>query len=564
MVVEPTSSPGDNNTTEIMLQDYQSRSGSREDLFNHSEHSKLDLSQHDIEMIEEDLLGELPEGKQRFLGIFSTVVLFVSRIVGSGIFATPSLIYNEVGACPGLFFLVWFIAFFMAFAGLYLFLELGSIVPRNGGIKVFLEYIYYKPHMLMSVIVGVYSIFFGFAISNSIIFGEYFLYSINVEKPSEWASRMVGVVLIVFTTVIHGISVQFGVRVQNFFGVLKIFLLIAIALSGLYALILPEKVSHLERQLHWDQFFTTKQKVSLSSFISAVFKAIYSLAGWSSVHSSAGEVKNPNRTFKIAGPSSLAIISICYIMINFAYLMVIPSDEILNSGQLIGGLLFEKILGEKLGRTLLGLSIAISAGGNTLVVLYNISRVDQEVFREGFLPLSKYLAANWPFGAPLPALLVPAIISSSFLIFTPPGNVYDYIINLESYVMQVFIGLVAVGAIILRRRFPDSVPAIKSPLVFILVTIVFSIFIILGPLLPGDKSANSIPGLPSYPFGALFLIVICVFYWGLVFKFLPWIRGYRLVVLEEKQDDGLIIKTWHKDYHYSNTRDESDLNTSLL
>ena len=46
-------------------------------------------------------LEDLPQG--RHLGLFSTVILFVSRILGSGIFSITSGIYQDCGQSVALF-----------------------------------------------------------------------------------------------------------------------------------------------------------------------------------------------------------------------------------------------------------------------------------------------------------------------------------------------------------------------------------------------------------------------------------------------------------------------------
>ncbi|GMF81646.1 unnamed protein product [[Candida] boidinii] len=67
-------------------------------------------------------LEDLPQG--RHMGVFSVIIMMITRIVGSGIFATPALIYRDIGGSPFLFFSVWLIAALLSFSGLYVFLEL--------------------------------------------------------------------------------------------------------------------------------------------------------------------------------------------------------------------------------------------------------------------------------------------------------------------------------------------------------------------------------------------------------------------------------------------------------
>lgn len=497
-------------------------------------------------------LEELPQG--RHLGIFSTIVLFVARIVGSGIFATPSTIYQDVGGSPFLFFLSWIIAAMLAFSGLYVYLELGSLIPRSGGTKVFLEFIYTKPQYMASVVFSLYSVVFGFTLLNALVFGEYSLHSLGIE-PTEGRTRVVGLGMIYLSVLVHGVSVSHGIKIQNFIGALKLGLMAIMTLTGIYVVCFPSSITHFESNLHWDTFFQPTVRndnwsFSSSLFASAIIKASFSYSGWGSVHTVSSEIKDPIRTFKIAGPVSLGLVTISYIFTNVAYLVVIPPEEILNSGKLIGSLLFEKVFGVALGRKFLTLSIAISSASNILVVIYTISRVSQEVFREGFLPFLGFMASNWPWGSPMPTLVLSALLSTFFLLLpTNGGDIYSYIIAFEGYPQQIFTALVTIGIYIIRKRYPDLRAPIRSTLLGSAIVMLISIYLIISPLTskvtPNPKGFEN---WPSYAILAVVSLLLFVLYWAIMFKIKPMLFGYQLVPEEEQLDDGLVIKRWVKLY----------------
>ncbi|ODV61280.1 amino acid transporter [Ascoidea rubescens DSM 1968] len=490
-------------------------------------------------------LEELPQGRN--MGLFSTILLFISRIVGSGIFATPASIFISCGGSPFLFFLAWIIAAIITFSGLYIYLELGSLMPRSGGTKVFLEVIYYKPTYLISVVFSLYSVLFGFVITNAIIFGEYFLYSCGFDNENQSKNpRYVGVLLTLITTLIHGYSVKTGILINNIVGSLKLILLFIMTLTGFFVLVFPQSITKIDNQLTWSNFFQNQRTVTLSSFSAGIFQAIFSFSGWNNVHTVASEIKNPVKTLNLAGPVSLIIILISYFFTNIAYLKVVPHDEIFNSGQLIGSLLFEKIFGYKIGRQLLTMSVALSAGGNVFVVLYAISRMNQEVFREGYLPFASLMASNKPFGAPLPALLLSLFITTFFMLVPPAGNdVYSYIVNLESYPFQLFMILVAIGVLILRKRFPKIKAPVQASYFGIFITVILSVVLAIAPFTANDPN-NNIKGFPSYSLMSIIILLACVLYWFGFFIVLPYLGKYTLRPENRVQEDGLVVKEWVK------------------
>lgn len=75
----------------------------------------------------------------------------------------------------------------------------------------------------------------AWAAGNSVIFGEYILQAANVD-PGRWTLRLVGFACITFSLLIHGTALKWGLRLQNFLGVLKILVLIIVIITGFVAL----------------------------------------------------------------------------------------------------------------------------------------------------------------------------------------------------------------------------------------------------------------------------------------------------------------------------------------
>ena len=489
-------------------------------------------------------LEDLPQG--RHLGLYSTIILFISRILGSGIFSITSGIYIDCGQSPFLFFLAWIIAAIASFGGLYVFLEMGSLVPRSGGAKVFLEFIYTTPTLLATVAFSIYLVMFGFTISNVLVFGEYFIHALGITI-TPWRIRISGLLFLYGAALIHGVSVNHGVKVQNVIGALKLVLVVIMVVMGLYVTILLPNVTKLQSHLAWDDFWQVKAKTNLSSFSSAVIKASFAFSGWNSVHTVSNEIQDPIRTFKIAGPVSLAIMAVTYGIINLAYLIVIPGQEIVNSSTLVGSILFERILGKSLGRHFLTFAIAICAGGNIFVVIYTISRVDQEVFREGYLPFSKFMSSNWPFGAPLRILILSCAITTVIILGFHEGDVYSYMVSLEGYPQQIAIALIAVGIFIIRKRYPDLQAPIRAGYFGTIAVLLISIYLIVGPFISSTSpNPKGLESWPNYGLVGLICVFLCVLYWAFMFRLLPWWGNYELVVEETTLSDGLTIKSWIK------------------
>lgn len=241
---------------------------------------------------------------------------------------------------------------------------------------MYLEYTYRRPRFLASTLVAVQAVILGFTASNCIIFAKYTFFALSVE-PTESQHKVLAVGLLTIITIVHGCFLKTGIWVQNVLGWVKIFLIGAMSLTGLWVILLNvfgdtvQAVPGGEESpgLAWETLWEGSNW-SWSLLSTALFKVIYSYAGLSNVNNVLNEVHDPVRTIKTVCPSALITAGGLYLLANFSYLLVVPLDDIKNSGELVGALLFERLFGNHIGKTLFPLAIAISAAGNVMVVTY--------------------------------------------------------------------------------------------------------------------------------------------------------------------------------------------------
>jgi hypothetical protein len=66
---------------------------------------------------------------------------------------------------------------------------------------------------------------------------------------------------------------------------------------------------------------------------------------------------------------------VMYLLINIAYFLVVPVDDIKSSGELVAALFFRGVFGEQVGGKLLPLAVALSAFGNVMVVTFALASI---------------------------------------------------------------------------------------------------------------------------------------------------------------------------------------------
>ncbi|KAH8667948.1 putative methionine permease [Tricladium varicosporioides] len=492
--------------------------------------------------IEDDTLPETST-LGRNLTWTGSYILIISRVIGSGIFATPGSITSSVGSI-GLSLLLWIIGAILAACSLAISLEYGCMLPRSGGDKVYLEFTYQHPRFLASTLVAAQAVLLGFTASNCIIFGRYVLFGIGWEAE-EWAQKGLAVGLLTVITVVHGVSVSIGIKIQNFLGWIKVFLIVCMAASGIYVVLFRPETSQGETPgfevFTWEELW--RDSVWSWGVVStALFKVFYSYAGLSNVNNVLNEVKDPVRTLKTVGPVALFTACSLYLLVNIAYFMVIPISEIKESGELIAALFFERVFGTGFGRTVLPFAIAISAVGNVMVVTFALARVNQEIARQGFLPYSSLLSSSRPFNSPLGGLIVHYIPSILVISLPPLGDVYAFILDVEGYPGQFAALATAIGLLLLRKRRPELKRPFKAWLPAVWLRILVCVALILAPFSKPENGRGDVSFWhATYAVVGIALIFFAVLYWYVWFILLPRWRDYHIEEEVTVLEDGTSI-----------------------
>src|SRR6266705_6552290 len=75
------------------------------------------------------------------LGLFSTVMLVIGGVIGSGIFRKPGVMASQLGS-PELLLGVWLLAGIITLFGALTNAEVASVIPETGGQYIFFERMY--------------------------------------------------------------------------------------------------------------------------------------------------------------------------------------------------------------------------------------------------------------------------------------------------------------------------------------------------------------------------------------------------------------------------------------
>ncbi|KAF8193218.1 APC amino acid permease [Mycena galopus ATCC 62051] len=497
----------------------------------------------------DETFGESFDNVPRFkrkLGLTSAVFLIFNRVIGTGIYATPSVILRTSGSV-GVALLMWLLGALVAAAGTAVYVELGTGLPRNGGEKNYLEFIYRQPRFLVSCSFVVYTLIIGSAAANSIVFGEYVLNAFDIQ-PTRFASRLVAILVLTFCLFVHGTLLTFGVRLQNALGAFKLLILFAISFLGILSLLgvpglavrAPYETPHNFRS--WAALWEGSG-TGANGFVTALYSVIWSFIGYANANYALSEVRDPVRTIKRAAPLAMAAVSVMYMAINVAYFAVVSKNDILGSRRIVAALFFRNLFGPTTERAL-SVFIALSTLGNLLAGQFTQGRVIQELGREGILPYSAFFASNKPFGAPLAGLLTQYLVSCAFILGPPPGDAYLFMISTSSYSLALINTLVSFGLLLLYTPAYKAfgwAPPFRAPRTVTVLFFLSNVFLIVVPLVPPAPGRRVYDALPYYLHAIVALAVSLLggAYWYVWCVWLPRKKRYTLERVWMLQDDGV-------------------------
>ena len=292
-----------------------------------------------IPLVVDGEVFETTTESRRSIGVFSAIFLIFNRMVGTGIFATPSAILSLSGSV-GLALILWVVGTLISATGMAVYLEFGTAIPKNGGEKNYLEFVYRKPKFLVTGMFGMYVFLLGWAGSNSVVFGEYILHAAGVEV-GRWNQRGIGLACITSAFLIHGLALKWGLRLQNALGVIKLVIILIIVVSGWAALGGALKVEKP------DNFTNAFEGTTASAYgiVNALYSVMWSFIGYSNANYALQETRNPVRTLKIAAPVALLGTGVLYMLVNIAYFAAVPKDEIISSGRILAASFFRNVFG---------------------------------------------------------------------------------------------------------------------------------------------------------------------------------------------------------------------------
>ncbi|WP_289293367.1 APC family permease [Romboutsia ilealis] len=427
---------------------------------------------------------------QKNLGAAAALSTVVGMVIGGGVFFKPQAVYEITGGAPGLGMIAWVLAGIMTITAGLTAAEVSAAIPHPGGLLVYLEEIYGKKLGFLTGWMQSVLFFPATIAAISVMFGQQA--AILLGNESLVIPMTVGVILLI------GILNTFGSKtsgaIQTVSTVCKLIPLVLIIVFGF---IKGGGDNPIVQPL-------VAEGISPTGVIGQLLVAIlFAYDGWINVGTLAGEMKDPGKDLPKAIVGGLSLVMAVYVVINLAYLWVLPANELAQYASPASAVATE--LFGPIGGKIITVGILISVFGCINGYLLTGPRIIYTLGQQKSIPVSfGKLNKN---DVPANATLLMAVLAALYAL----SGQFNLLSDLSMFAVWSFYVLTFIGVMKLRKTHPNLNRPYKVPLYPIvpLIAIFSGLFVVLNQLFfAGAKSTMmslggvivTLIGLPVYSY----------------------------------------------------------------
>ena len=377
------------------------------------------------------------------MGVMSAISIVVGCVIGAGVFFKPYAIYQATGGAPGLGLLSWVIGGLISIFGALTFAEIAVLIPRTGGMVTYLGEVYDRRIGFLAGWMQVVIFYPAYLAGYGVKVGTELsgLLGVNIAMP-------VALVIIAGVVALNTLGSGSASKFQIVSTVCKLIPLFLITVVGF---ILGRSSAPILTPV-------VGEGINAGSALgTALLAVLFAFEGWTNVGAIAGEMKNPARDLPRAIVGGVSIIMAVYLLINIAYIRVIPASELMHI-ESPAAAVATKLFGSS-GGTIIAVGIIISVIGAGNGFLLSGSRVAYYLAEEGMLPFSEKLAK-------LNSKLVPAnaiiLVGTLAALYSLIGQ-FDLLTDMGTFSCWIFYTLTFFCVIRMRRTHPELERKYKVP-----------------------------------------------------------------------------------------------------
>lgn len=255
------------------------------------------------------------------LGLFDLTIITVSLVIGMGIFRTPVEVATKAGT-PTVFFAAWIAGAVVSLFGALTFAEIGSRYHVTGGFYRIFSHCYHPAFAFMVNWMTVISNAASTAIV-AIIGAEYINPLIIPNVDHDLGIKITTISAIVILYILNMLGIKMSARALNILMIIKISLIVLLISAIFFTDQSPRPV------------ITSSSSFDFNAFWLCFVPVFFTYGGYQQTMNFGSDVPDAGRNMPRAIFWGIAIILVCYLLINVSYFHVLGLDGIANSTALV-------------------------------------------------------------------------------------------------------------------------------------------------------------------------------------------------------------------------------------
>ncbi len=387
------------------------------------------------------------------LTVVDGIAVLVGVVIGIGIFGFPPLVAQQVDS-PLAYMGLWFAGGVVMLIGALCYAELGSTYPHPGGEYHFLQRAWGSGVGLMFAWARGTVIQTGSIAAVAFIYGEY---AQRLAPLGVWGAALHAAFAVAALTILNMVGIRAAKRVQILFSLTTILALAGVIGGGL----LFGGPVHAEPLAGGVKEHAEIGSVAGSLGMGMVF-VLLTYGGWNEAAYLSGELRNPQRSISRVLLGGAALVSLVYLLANFAYLHIFGMEGLRRSSA-IGAQLMQLVAGAE-AALLLSLMVCLTALSTLNATILTGARVYYALGRD--VPRLALLGTWDDRGkTPTRALAAQGLICLGLVLFGAlTKNGIATMVAYTAPVFWLFMMFTAIGLPVLRWRDPERRRPFRVPL----------------------------------------------------------------------------------------------------
>ena len=389
---------------------------------------------------------------QQVIGLREAITLIVGIVVGAGIFKAPSMVAGQTGSVEWMF-AAWILGGVLSLIGALCYAELASTYAHAGGDYHFLRRAYGKSLAFLFGWARFSVIATGSIALLAFVFGDYMQQVMPLPALGAISgATMYAALVVVALSIVNLRGTRLGTNTQTWLTAAEVGGLLLVVIAGAF----------LVQAAPAPAVAAAAPTPGIGAFGLAMVFVLLTYGGWNEAAYISAELKDVRRNMVRALAFSIALITVLYLLVNWAYWRGLGLEGMAKSEALAADLLRSAV--GPVGAKVVSLLVALSALTSINATMIVGARSNYALGRD-WPALGRFGVWDAKREAPVNALWLQTIAALALVALGAwTGSGFRSMVEFTAPVFWLFFLLAGIALFVLRQRDPGIERPFRVPL----------------------------------------------------------------------------------------------------